>query len=234
MAQTLSFCGKTLEVNAQQVKSFDKLSISAGVKTKTQTQDGVERTTQDGAQAVSISLTVRYSHALGADVYAEVSDWLRMLRSKQTGNLILAGKDILGVPFLLTKADVSSIRYTADMSAMTYAEVALTFIESVISRASSSGGGDDYGGGGGSGSGKSSTKASKSQTTSQTTGTLFDKIKSTFLDAAQKSGVTGTSNLGGVQGYNVNVTPAVKSVAAVTSAAKKAQSVTSRKIMMEK
>lgn len=238
MAETLSFCGKTLRVNAQEVASFENLALSASLKTKTQSQDGVERVQCDALDAASVTLTVRLSRALGVDVYAEVSDWLRMVREKHSGNLVIGGRDLFGVAFLLTQANVSGVRYAAN-GEMSYAEVALTFRESVIARASSGGGsgGDSYSGGGGS---SVSTKSQKSPTTSGTMN-FFDRIVSTIKNASGNTSSSETpnssqpvSNLGGVSGYSVNVTSsatsaATKRIKEVTSNAKKAFSVSVKK-----
>ena len=225
MADTLSWCGKTLRVSAQQINSFENLAISAGVKTKTESQDGVDRVQEDGLNAVSITLTVRLARSLGVDVYAEVSEWMRMLREKRTGNLVVGGRDLFGVPFMLTDAQVSSVRMAPD-GTMTYAEAALTFKECIVPSASSSGGGggEVYDDGGGQ---AVSTKSKKSSTTKSSAGdsNFFERAISKAKSALGASGGTG-SNLGGVSGYSASVTKAISNVVA---SAKKASTVSSTK-----
>lgn len=229
MADTLRWCGKTLQVSAQQVCSFEDLAISAGVKTKTQSQDGVERVQEDGLNAASITLTVRLSRALGVDVSAEVSDWMGMLRAKRTGNIVLGGRDLFGVPFMLTDVEVSNVRMAPDGS-LSYAEAALTFKECIVPGASyggSGGGGYDDGGG----SRTVSTKSKKSSTTSSSAseGNFFERAIAEAKSRLESSGGTA-SNLGGVSGYSASVTKTISNVVAL---AKQATTITSKKSVVK-
>lgn len=232
MADTLSWCGKTLHVSAQQVCSFEDLAISAGVKTKTQTQDGVERVQEDGLSAASITFTVRLARALGVDVNAEVGDWMSLLRAKRTGNLVIGGRDLLGVPFMLTDVQVSNMRMASD-GTMTGADAELTFKECIVpgasNAASGGGGGGDDGGGGGS---SVSTKSKKSSTTANAADdtNLFDRAIAEAKSRLEAAGGTA-SNLGGVSGYSSSVTKAISNVVAI---AKQSTTVSARKSVVLK
>lgn len=200
----LTWGGKTISVSPTKVYSFDDLEIECSLKTKDSDQSGIHKAESDGLEAASYSVSLPIDARLGVDVQSETRSWMSLMRSATKSNLQITGRDIFGVPFMLTKCEAKDVRLTGN-GAWLKAVLELEFEEAAVVVASS--GGSSSGGS----SSKKSSKSSSSKATSYKAGDDVDVISMAAPKASSSSSSNG--NLSGALGGFVSyVTSAIKSV----------------------
>lgn len=186
----LTWNGKSLKVSPSVVNMFEKLSISSSVKTKAVDKDGVHTVEADGTEAAKYTFTIKLNRQLGVDVYAEVNEWMTLMRENKKSHLLIAGRDLFGTNFMLTSCQTSNVRI-APGGQWSYAELSLTFQESYYEAAGTSSGGGSSGGGG-SGSSSSGKKKDKSEASKITGDPVADGVDAISSAAVSLSYVKAT------------------------------------------
>lgn len=198
MATTmLTWGGKTLSVDAKTLTPMEDLSFGGSMKTKESDQSGVHKAETDGLNAAKYSCTAILDARLGVNVVGEVRSWMSHMRSGTKSNLQIAGQDIFGVPFLLTKCEAKDVRLTGT-GAWLKATLELEFEECAVhvaasSSSSSSSSGGSSGGGGSSSSSKSSSSSSSSKGSSSSA-SKSNASSATAAKNAIKSSITNAKN----------------------------------------
>lgn len=208
MAVTLlTWYGKSVGITAKAAQMLSDLSISSTRRTKENDQDGIHKAEDDGLEPVQFTLTIGLDARLGVDVFNEVKNWMYHHRSNHQSKLLITGRDLFGVYFMLSDVSTANTRITST-GIWLHTDITLTFKEAVGGKSAAS---TSSGNGGGSSGKSSSSKGASSGTTSGSTNS--------------GSSTSGDRNLKGAVG---DYTPgaysaaATNAIAAVSTAAKAA------------